>query len=114
MKWSGAERRRFVRARYPCKISISPPQEHTIFTHTEDIGAGGVRVIIEERLEVSSLIGLEIHLQEKPITCKGRVVWVVEKKSHYQDGFVFFDTGIEFYKINEEDRETINNFINSL
>lgn len=116
MSFSGIEKRRFVRAKYPCHIIIYAPKEHTIYTHTEDIGGGGVRVVIEERLVISSLVGLELYIERdtKPIVCKGRVVWVVERESVYRKGFIFFDTGIEFVDINESDRETIIDIVESI
>ncbi|MFA7131637.1 MAG: PilZ domain-containing protein [Bacilli bacterium] len=109
--WDVSEKRRFVRAQYPCKIVVHFPKELLICTHTENIGAGGLRVIIEECLEVITTVDLEIYLQEEPILCKGRVVWVVEKNSAYRDGYTFFDTGIEFSQIREEDRNIINSFV---
>ncbi|UCC96033.1 MAG: PilZ domain-containing protein [Candidatus Omnitrophota bacterium] len=108
------ERRRFIRARYPCRIIVHAPQKHIISTHTENISAGGIRVLIQEELKVSSIVGLEIYLREQPIACQGRVVWVVEKKSDYQRDFIFFDTGIEFYEIKDEDKHAINTFVESL
>jgi c-di-GMP-binding flagellar brake protein YcgR len=114
MDWNGIEKRRFVRANFPCKIIIRPPHKHTISTHTENISAGGVRVIIEERLEISLTVGLEIYLENEPIACKGRAVWVVDKESSYRKGLFFFDTGIEFIDIKEEDRQKIDKIIETI
>jgi len=109
-----SEKRKFVRANFPCKIIISMPQEHVVSTHTENIGAGGVRVIIEEKIDISSLVGLEVYLPKNAISCKGRIVWVVEKMSAYRDGFVFYDTGIEFYDIQPADKRVINSFVQDI
>ena len=114
MDWEGLEKRRFVRAKFPCKIIVYPPCEHVIISHTEDISAGGVRVIISDNLDISSLVGLEIYLKEKPIACKGRVVWVVEKANSASDKSSMFDTGIEFYEINEKDKETIGKLVETI
>jgi c-di-GMP-binding flagellar brake protein YcgR len=112
MIWDGIERRRFVRANFPCKIIVYAPKEHAIPTHTENIGAGGVRVIIDEKIEIHSIVGLEIFLTKEPIVCKGRVVWVVEKK--IKESFPLYDMGIEFWEIKEEDRLIIKNFVESV
>jgi len=114
MVWDGKEKRRFVRANLPCKIIIYTPKEHIIITHTENIGAGGVRVIIDENLSISSVVGLEIFLDDKPIECEGRVVWVIDKKEAELATTNRYDTGIEFYKISDNDRGVINNFVESM
>ena len=116
MVWEGIEKRRFVRANYPCIIVVFTPQEHSISTHTENIGAGGVRVIIEEKLEVNAMVGLEIFLYKEiqPIACKGKIVWVVEKESLYRKNLIFFDIGIEFHDIKDEDKLTIKNLVEAI
>jgi c-di-GMP-binding flagellar brake protein YcgR len=114
MVWNGIEKRRFVRANFPCKIVISTPAQHTIVTHTENIGAGGIRVIIDEKLEISSMVGLEIHLNNERIKSQSRIVWVIETQKSSPDKNVRYDTGIEFYQINDEDRKIINNFVEAI
>lgn len=113
MAFEGREHRRFVRANFPCKIIIYTPTQHTIFTHTENIGGGGVRVVIEEKLSISDKVGLEIYIYEdkEPIICKGRVVWVLEKECSYRKNLLFYDTGIEFYDIKEEDRNKLKEVV---
>lgn len=115
MNWAGgAERRKFVRANFPCKITIFTPTKHTLSTHTENIGAGGVRIIIEEKIDISSMVNLSIYLDKEPIRCKGRIVWVVEKKTPFSGNAFFYDTGIEFYEINDDDRRLVKTFVDAL
>jgi len=114
MVWNGIEKRRFVRANFPCKIVIYTPARHTIVTHTENIGAGGLRVIIDEKLDISSLVDLEIRLNNEPIKSKGRVVWVIKTTDSSSSQPTRYDTGIEFYQIDEADREVINNFVETI
>lgn len=121
--WDGREKRRFIRANFPCQITIYTPSKHTINTHTKNISAGGVRVIIEEKCDIFSLVGLKIYLnrESRPgvqergesIACKGRVVWVLEK-NHSLNKPHLYDTGIEFYQIDEEDKKIINNFVKAI
>jgi c-di-GMP-binding flagellar brake protein YcgR len=108
------ERRGFVRANVPCKIIVFLPQRHEIDSHTENIGAGGVKVVIEEKLEISSIVELRIYLEREPIVCKGRVVWVLDKVTSSAEQKAVYDTGIEFYEIKEEDRMRINNFVRAI
>ncbi len=112
MEPKGRERRRFKRAVYPCNIYILTAPLHVIKSQTENIGAGGVRVIIDERIPISSKVGIKLYLSERPIECKGRIVWVVENKDNDHKGC--FDTGIEFYQISDEDQKTIDIFVKSL
>ena len=113
MSWDSGEKRRFVRAHFPCSITIFTPQEHVLASRTENIGAGGVRVIIEERLEIGVIVGLKISLESNPVTCKGRVVWVVEGSGPSVSS-PSFDTGIEFSQIQERDEEFINHLVISM
>lgn len=116
MSWEGIEKRRFVRANFPCTIVIHAPKEHTVSTHTENIGAGGIRVLIEERLDIGVIVGLEIYLYEarEPVICQGKVVWLVQKESLYRKHLIFFDTGFEFHEIKEADRLKIKNIIEAI
>lgn len=113
MNWDGVEKRNFIRANFPCKIVIYTPSEHAIVSNTENIGAGGVRVIIEESLDISSLVGLEIFLGGNQIICKGRVVWVVARAGSQESEADSWDTGIEFYEIEERDRKAVEGFVNT-
>ncbi len=111
MAWDGAEKRNFIRANFPCKIIIYTPLEHVLISHTENIGAGGVRVIIEESLDISSFVGLEVFLSGTQIICKGRIVWVVKKVGSKKEETDIWDTGVEFYEIAERDRKVVENFV---
>jgi len=114
MAWNGEEKRNFIRANFPCKILIHTPSEHILISHTENIGAGGVRVMIEESLDISSLVGLEVFLSGAQIICKGRIVWVVEKSDSKKVENNIWDTGIEFYEISDRDRKIIKDFVNTV
>ena len=114
---NSVEKRRFVRAKFPCRIKIYFPKEHIVLSSTRNIGAGGIRVIVEEKLEVSSIVGLDIYLEDEPISCKGRVVWSVEYVGHADDSpkcNFFYDTGIEFAQISEEDRNVVSSFVKAV
>jgi len=103
---SGSERRKFIRANYPCKVILHNP-ERVLDTNTENISAGGVRVILNQKVQEHELVGIEIYLTDTPVKCEGRVVWVIEHKTE-------FDSGIEFYEINDKDRMFMDEFIQRL
>ncbi|MFH0764276.1 MAG: PilZ domain-containing protein [Candidatus Omnitrophota bacterium] len=108
--WDGINRRKFPRANYKCLISIKKRlTAKTISTETENIGAGGICVIIKEDLGLFQGVDVELYLDENrpPIKSGGTVVWVV-KKSFSKKGSYLYDTGIEFIDIRPEDREKIS------
>ncbi|MCK4912817.1 MAG: PilZ domain-containing protein [Candidatus Omnitrophica bacterium] len=114
MSWEGTEKRNFIRANFPCKILIYTPSEHALIAHTENIGSGGLRTIIEENLDISSIVGLEVFIGGTQIICKGRIVWVVVKAGFEKSDINIWDTGIEFYEISERDKKTVKNFVDSI
>jgi c-di-GMP-binding flagellar brake protein YcgR len=97
--WDGIDRRRFPRVHYPCKVEVfQKGYKKAFLTQTENIGVGGICVILQAGLEKFSLVELIITLTdgEPPIKCDGRIVWAVKGKTQ-------FDTGIEFLDIKEKD-----------
>ncbi|MCF7908313.1 MAG: PilZ domain-containing protein [Candidatus Omnitrophica bacterium] len=114
MSWQNTEKRRFPRANLPCKIIVHTPKESVIATITENIGAGGVRVIIDEAIEVSSMVGLEIEVNSSVVSCKGRVTWMVPRRDLESSESLGYDTGIEFYQISQKDQELIKKLVEAI
>jgi len=116
MESDGSEKRKSSRTPFPCRITVSSPVR-MISSHTEDIGPGGLRVMLDERLSMYTTLGLEIFLeQDKPIKCKGKVVWVRENMNPIERQPTIYETGIKFVEMNDCDQEYINilvDFINS-
>jgi c-di-GMP-binding flagellar brake protein YcgR len=111
--WDGINRRKFPRANYKCLITIKRRlNAKTLSTQTENIGAGGICVIVKEDLGLFQGVDLELFLDEKnpPIKCGGTVVWVVKKSLQKNKAFLY-DTGIEFIDIRPEDRERISEVV---
>lgn len=110
------EKREFHRIKIACKISLVLSQKHLAFnTHTEDISAGGMMIILEEEVAPSTVVDLELFLwyEEKPIKCKGKIVWVNEitpKETKPR----LFNAGIKFIEISDSDRAEITKFVNSI
>lgn len=113
--WGGIDRRKFPRARYKCLIYIGKKNSaKTISTHTENIGAGGICVILNEDLGLFQGVNLEIALENgiaSNITCSGTVVWVVKKHLVKEKDAMQYDTGIEFVDINKEAGNRISEII---
>jgi hypothetical protein len=114
--WDGINRRKFPRANYKCLISIKKRlTAKTISTQTENIGAGGICVLIKEDLGLFQGVDVELTLDESrpPVKCGGTVVWVV-KKSSPKKGPAIYDTVIEFIDLRQEDREKISEIVEEI
>lgn len=110
------EKREFRRIRIACKITLVFNNRQIVLnSHTEDISAGGIMVIIEEEFKPSIIVDLELFLWDngKSIKCKGEIAWVneiipKETKPH------LFNTGIKFIDISDSDKEQIRAFVNNI
>lgn len=115
--WDSINRRKFPRANYKCLISIRKRlTSKVISTRTENIGAGGICVMLKEDLGLFQGVDIELFISEgnnPPIKCGGTVVWVV-KKAQPKKGEHLFDTGIEFIDIRPEDRERITEVVEDI
>jgi len=105
--WQGIDRRRFPRAEYPCEVIILRSDlKETFRTHTENIGVGGICVILSKELPRFCPVGITLYLKDRvsPIECDGRIVWSVKRRSN-------FDTGIEFIGLRQRDRLRIERVV---
>ncbi|MBI1978053.1 MAG: PilZ domain-containing protein [Candidatus Omnitrophica bacterium] len=111
MSWAGLDQRAFPRIQARCDIDI-----HSfggpIKAQTQNVGIGGVCVILNRELEKLSQVGLKLALEgsSSPIECTGRIVWMVKSKEP-ASGKTFFDTGIEFVNLNPQDQECLSTYI---
>ena len=115
--WNGINRRKFPRANYQCLIVIKRRQNaRTIQTQTENIGAGGICVIIKEDLGLFQGVDIELFIDDGkgPVKCGGTVVWVVKKSDPKQKGIHLFDTGVEFVDMRPEDRERMDMIVEKI
>jgi len=113
MNWNGTNRRKFVRVDFPYTLHVYTSEESAFSAYTENVSESGIMITVTQKLEISSAVGLEIYTKEKTIVCKGKVAWVKKRKSKYLKDTVFFDIGIEFVEIEEEDRDIIRNQIDN-
>jgi c-di-GMP-binding flagellar brake protein YcgR len=107
------ERRASCRINIACKISMVLGEKQIVLNcHTENLSTDGIMVIIEENITPSTVVDLELSVwdKEKPLKCKGQVIWFneiapKETKPH------LFNTGIKFTEISDSDKEEIGKFI---
>lgn len=114
--WAGLNRRKFPRAQYQCKIVIKKKLGAPIsaMTLTENIGIGGICVVLEKDLHMFRNVNVELFLgtEDKPINCTGTIVWVVKRTDAQKHSC--YDTGIEFLKIKEGDKERISTVVDEI
>ena len=112
--WQGIDKRRFPRANYRCKIIVVRKRHKDKFsTHTENVGMGGVCVVLDKELDKFSEAELMIYFEDgqPPLDCVGRIVWVVKRESLSPGKPVEFDTGIEFVSLKENDKLRIERIV---
>ncbi|HNV86564.1 MAG TPA: PilZ domain-containing protein [Candidatus Omnitrophota bacterium] len=107
--WETLNQRKFPRLNIKCDIEVSGPRNAFAFsTVTQNIGAGGVCVILPRELSRSVPVHLKLYLRkdQSPVECSGRVCWNIGSRTLFKSKRQF-DTGIEFVDIPPEHRETI-------
>jgi c-di-GMP-binding flagellar brake protein YcgR len=113
--WEGLNRRRFPRVHYPCLVvaRIIQDEPETLLTHTQNIGRGGVGILIRKNLRLFTPVELELDLMdlENHVRCHGRVVWSVRRKTDETKGPSFYDIGIEFSDLKEADLRRLEDTI---
>ena len=119
--WEGLNRRKFPRVNYPCLVVIRNNSEgdeknNVILTHTDNVGIGGVCVVLKQNVKMFSEVELELDLLDlgEHICCNGKVVWNVQRQSEAPEKPLFFDIGIEFTNIAGEDQKRLERIVERL
>ena len=113
--WGGFESRKFPRVKADCRIYIEQFQNaETLTSTTENIGIGGICVVLKKPLPKFSRLRIQLDLAdgEKTISCDGRVVWMVESRNLVTEQATH-DAGIEFLNLAEDARLRIEKIIKS-
>lgn len=81
-------------------------------TFTRNISAGGICLIVYEKIEPGSILSLKLYLPDvkKTIQAQGKVVW----SSHFtigSDQRDRYDLGIEFTEIDDSVRDEISKYL---
>jgi len=118
-RWDGLNRRKFPRVNYPCLVVINQSDgspNDVILTHTENIGIGGVCVILKQAVAMFSFVKLELDLMDlgNHIKCKGKVVWSVRRKNEMEKKPSFYDLGIEFVELDIKDQARLEEVVKNL
>ncbi len=114
MGWAGLDQREFPRYSARCDITISDGGE-TLKSKTQNVGVGGVCVLLNKELQKLSQVKLHLVMDEsmRPIECEGRIVWMIPSKE-LASPKKHYDTGIEFLNLDPKDRDRIEVFVRRL
>ncbi|MEE8360063.1 MAG: PilZ domain-containing protein [Candidatus Omnitrophota bacterium] len=116
--WNGINRRKFPRINYKCIITIKSVGEipKIITTHTENVGMGGICVMLRDYLDLFKMVELEVLFENGsgPLRCNGSVVWVVKKSDPTSKDEITYDTGIEFVDLNQANKTRIGNIVEKI
>lgn len=111
--WESLDHRKFPRLNINCDIEIRKAKTPLHFsTITENIGAGGVCVILSRELDRHAGVLLKLHLPDglPVVECSGKICWAIRNRT-FSRAESEYDTGIEFLEIREEDRERIRRIV---
>ncbi len=115
MAWNGMNRRQFPRIAYPCLVKVIGKGEaqDAYLTHTENIGVGGICVIVRKELALFSPVEIEIDLLEdiEHVLSHGHVVWTVRRTSSESIKPLFYDVGIEYDNLSPKDKKRLEEAI---
>jgi len=105
------ERRKFIRLEIPIELKYliegSPVRKEVV---TKDLSCDGLRFVSEERIEEGASLELNLAIPNanNPVHINGNVVWV--KRVSTEDGSPF-EVGIEFIKIEEDNKNTFLRYL---
>lgn len=112
--WDGFNKRKFPRLNLRCELILKnqSPSGQVIRTQTENVGAGGICVLLDQPLERFSVLSLRIELDPNLpwIDCLGKVVWSVPSHEAGSKRLTF-DTGVEFLSLQPAQQDLVRHFV---
>jgi len=116
--WDGLNRRKFPRVNYPCLVVVDSQnaESDVLLTHTENIGIGGVCVILKQNVKMFSTVKVELDLLDlgDHIKSVGKVVWNIQRKGNEKKKPLFYDIGIEFESVSKKDQSRLDEVVKRL
>lgn len=105
------EKRRYLRLNNALTIEYILPDSDKVRTATtKDISALGLRFTTSEKLQEGSMLEIKVALPnaQSAIHASGRIAWL--KKNSLENNAPF-DVGIEFLKIEEDNKNTFLKYL---
>lgn len=110
--WDGFNKRKFPRLSLHCEIAIQSEEQKTpLRATTENLGVGGVCVILDKSLERFSTCRIKIDAKNgDALQLDGKVVWIVPTRDS-KNTKKRFDTGIEFQNVEPGQTAQLRSYI---
>lgn len=107
------ERRRFIRLEVPIELKYIADDDHSQVRRlaaTKDLSCDGLRFISEYKIDNGSMLDLNLTIPgaNNPVHIKGKAVW--SRKVSSEDS-AFFEVGIEFVQIEEDNKNTFLKYL---
>ena len=111
--WQGMDQRQFPRTKCQCVVKLTQEgaRSSSLSTLTENIGLGGICVLLQQGLDIFSPVELKLDLKDNgpPLRLKGTIVWVVRRRNLRKG--VVYDTGVEFSEMTPQDKARLEAII---
>jgi hypothetical protein len=115
--WVGEERREHARFEDNIEVEYSIEKKPRLKNgKCVNISQGGMKLTLDEKLPLGSVIDLKIYSPEKKktIEVEGEIVWTSESEGRDAQGKRFFHSGIKFICIKEPSEMRLSDYIASL
>lgn len=113
-----ADKRKFLRVNYPCSITVwrQDGSADVVMANTANISVGGICVYFNETLILGSLLEIKIDnfFEGRPLRCHGKVVRSQPDKTHKNNHQKYYEIGIEFSEMEQDQRAYLAVFIERL
>ena len=106
-----SDRRKFIRLEIPIDVSYIMENDNILRrTSTKNISAEGLRFTCDNSIKDGAVLEIKLNFSNlpNPIHIRGKVIWC--KKLSLEDGMPY-DIGVEFLKIEEDNKNTFLKFI---
>lgn len=112
--WDGFNKRKFPRLNLRCELILrnQSPAGQILRVETQNVGAGGVCILLDKPLERFSILSLRLELDSNLpwIECRGKIVWSVPSREAVTKK-ESFDTGIEFLNLQPAQQDLIRHYV---
>ena len=108
------ERRKFRRFNSSLSVecSFSEQSNNVYHVFSKDISGEGLCIQVPEIMPEGGLLDLKINIPKtRPISVKGKIVWVDESPRTSNEQDRVFNAGVQFVKVDTRDRKRLRDFL---
>lgn len=108
------DRRKYPRLKDGVKAIYKPmgeEGEHNL--HVLDVSAGGLRLPVKQKLELGTILELKVMIPQtdESFFVLGKVVWQSPNPTRTKAGKIYYETGVEFQKIDLKERIRLIHYV---